>query len=158
MNIEEKLVELLMNKGYHISFAESCTGGKACAQIVNVPNASKVLNCSFITYSNESKIQLLHVSPGTLEKHGAVSEAAAKEMAFGVAQATDAEIGVGITGIAGPMGGTEKKPVGTVCFGIQIHDKSYTYTEYFQDKSRNDVRDSSVEFVLKKVLELLIMT
>src|SRR5689334_20437134 len=131
MNIEEKLVELLMNKGYHISFAESCTGGKACAKIVNVPDASKVLNCSFITYSNESKIQYLHVNSSTIEKHGAVSEEVAKEMALGVAQAADAEIGVGITGIAGPMGGTAKKPVGTVCFGIQIHDKSYTYTEYF---------------------------
>lgn len=156
MNIEENLVTLLMNKGYHISFAESCTGGKACAQIVNVPNASKVLNCSFITYSNESKIQFLHVNPKTIEEYGAVSEEVALEMASGAAKAAKSEIGVGITGIAGPIGGTEKKPVGMVCFGIQIHDKSYTtYTEYFMNKSRNDVRDSSVEFVLKKLLELI---
>jgi PncC family amidohydrolase len=153
--MEEKLVNLLMNKGYHISFAESCTGGKACSQVVNVPNASKVLNCSFITYSNESKIQFLHMNPKTLEVYGAVSEEVAKEMAFGAAKSAKAEIGVGITGIAGPMGGTDKKPVGTVCFGIQILDKSYTYTEYFKDKVRNDVRDSSVDFILKKLLELL---
>jgi nicotinamide-nucleotide amidase len=155
MNLEENLVTLLMNKGFHISFAESCTGGKACAQIVNVPNASKVLNCSFITYSNESKIQFLHVNPKTIEEYGAVSEEVAQEMAAGVVKIAHAEIGVGITGIAGPMGGTEKKPIGMVCFGIQIHDKSYAYTEYFMNKSRNDVRDSSVEFVLKKLLELI---
>jgi nicotinamide-nucleotide amidase len=155
MNMEENLVTLLMNKGYHISFAESCTGGKACAQIVNVPNASKVLNCSFITYSNESKIQFLHVNPKTIEEYGAVSEEVALEMASGAVKAAKTEIGVGITGIAGPMGGTEKKPVGMVCFGIRIHDKSYTYTEYFMNKSRNDVRDSSVEFVLNKLLELI---
>jgi nicotinamide-nucleotide amidase len=155
MNLEENLVTLLMNKGYHISFAESCTGGKACAQVVNVPNASKVLNSSFITYSNESKIQFLHVNHKTIEEYGAVSEEVAQEMASGVAKEANAEIGVGITGIAGPAGGTEKKPVGMVCFGIQIHDMSYTYTEYFMNKSRNDVRDSSVEFVLNKLLELI---
>jgi nicotinamide-nucleotide amidase len=155
MTIEEKLVTLLMNKGYHISFAESCTGGKVCAQIVNVPNASKVLHCSFITYSNESKIQLLQVNPRTLENYGAVSEEVAQEMASGAAKAAKAEIGVGITGIAGPLGGTEKKPVGMVCLGIQINDKSYTYTEYFKDKPRNEVRDLSVVFVLKKLVELI---
>jgi PncC family amidohydrolase len=155
MNIEEKLVTLLMNKGYHISFAESCTGGKVCAQVVNVPNASKVLNSSFITYSNDSKIQFLHVNPKTIENYGAVSEEVAKEMASGVAKVANSEIGVGVTGIAGPMGGTEKKPVGMVCFGIQINNRSYTYTKYFKDKSRNDVRDSSVDFVLNTLLKLI---
>ncbi|MDP4107798.1 MAG: CinA family protein [Bacillota bacterium] len=155
MNMEEKLVDRLIKKNWHISFAESCTGGKACAQIVNVPNASKVLNCSFITYSNESKIQFLHVNPKTIEEYGAVSEEVAQEMALGAANAANAEIGAGITGIAGPAGGTVEKPVGMVCFGIQIHDKCFTYTAYFKNKARNDVRDSSVEFVLKKLLELI---
>lgn len=155
MNMEEKLVDRLIKKGWHISFAESCTGGKACAQIVNVPNASKVLNCSFITYSNESKIQFLHVNPKTIEECGAVSEEVAQEMALGAATRANAEIGAGITGIAGPAGGTVEKPVGMVCFGIQIHNKCFTYTAYFKNKARNDVRDSSVEFVLKKLLELI---
>jgi PncC family amidohydrolase len=155
MNMEEKLVDRLLKKGWHISFAESCTGGKACAQIVNVPNASKVLNCSFITYSNESKIQFLHVNPQTIEEYGAVSEEVAQEMALGAAKAANAEIGAGITGIAGPAGGTVEKPVGMVCFGIQIHNKCFTYTANFKNKARNDVRDSSVEFVLKKLLELI---
>lgn len=155
MNTEEKLVDLLMKKGCHISFAESCTGGKACAQIVNVPNASNVLSCSVITYSNESKIKLLNVNPGTLEHYGAVSEEVAKEMAIGAAKIAKSEIGVGITGIAGPQGGTEKKPVGMVCFGIQIYDRSYSFTEIFKDKSRNDVRIASVEWILNKLTELV---
>lgn len=155
MTIEEKLVNLLITKEYHISFAESCTGGMACAQIVNVPNASKVLNSSFITYSNEAKIKWVHVHPDTLEKFGAVSEEVAKEMAIGTAEVSDSDIGVGITGIAGPAGGTKQKPVGMVCFGFKIKDNLYTYTEHFSDQSRTEVRKSSVDFVIKRLLELI---
>ena len=102
MNIEDKLVNILINKGYHIAFAESCTGGLAVARIVNVANASKVLNCSFITYSNDAKINLVNVNPDTLDRYGAVSEEIVREMASGVAKVAKAEIGVGISGIAGP--------------------------------------------------------
>lgn len=144
-----------MTKEYHISFAESCTGGMVCAQIVNVPNASKVLNSSFITYSNEAKMKWVHVDPDTLEKFGAVSEEVAKEMAIGAAKVSDSDIGVGITGIAGPAGGTKQKPVGMVCFGFKIKDNLYTYTKHFSDQSRNEVRKSSVDFVIKKLLELI---
>src|SRR4051812_44252699 len=101
MNVEDKLVNLLINKGYHIAFAESCTGGLAAARIVNVvnvANASKVLNCSFITYSNDAKINLVNVNPDTLDRYGAVSEEVVREMASGVAKTAKAEIGVGISG------------------------------------------------------------
>lgn len=152
VNLEETLVEQLIQKGYHIAFAESCTGGMVCARIVNVPNASKVLNSSFITYSNEAKIKFLHISPATLDTYGAVSEETAQEMASGAAKAANSEIGVGVTGIAGPSGGTAEKPVGMVCFGIHINGRSYSYTEYFHGKARNDVRKASVEFVLKKLI------
>ena len=81
MNVEDKLVNILINKGYHIAFAESCTGGLAVARIVNVANASKVLNCSFITYSNDAKINLVNVNPDTLDQYGAVSEEVVREMA-----------------------------------------------------------------------------
>lgn len=155
MELEETLVALLIQKGYHIAFAESCTGGMVCARIVNVPNASKVLNSSFITYSNDAKINVLDVNPVTLEKHGAVSEEVAREMASGAARAADSGIGAGITGIAGPSGGSADKPVGMVCFGIHMNGSIYSYTEYFHGKNRNDVRQASVEFVLKKLLELL---
>ena len=155
MNIEDKLVNLLINKGYHIAFAESCTGGLAAARIVNVANASNVLNCSFITYSNEAKMNLVNVNPDTLGQYGAVSEDVAGEMASGVAKVAKAEIGVGISGIAGPSGGSKEKPIGMVCFGIQINNINYTFTECFQNQSRNEVRHSSVEFILNKLVELL---
>jgi nicotinamide-nucleotide amidase len=155
MNVEDKLVNILINKGYHVAFVESCTGGLAVARIVNVANASKVLNCSFIAYSNDAKINLVNVNPDTLDQYGAVSEEVVREMASGVAKAAKAEIGVGISGIVGPSGGSKEKPIGIVCFGIQINDINYTFTEYFQSQSRNEIRNSSVEFILNKLLELI---
>ena len=139
----------------HISFAESCTGGLCCGTIVNVTNASKVLDVSFVTYANEAKIKFLGVSADTILSYGVVSEEVAYEMAQGVANAAGSEVGVGITGVAGPGGGTAKKPVGMVCFGFYIDGKVTTYTCQFGEIGRNQVRKSSVEFVLSKLLELL---
>ena len=109
MRKEDKVVVELKKKGYHISFAESCTAGLAAARLVNVPDASSVLDVSFVTYANEAKVKYLDVSPETIEKFGVVSEEVAREMCIGAAQAMGAEVGVGITGIAGPTGGTDKK-------------------------------------------------
>ena len=114
MNKQEILVKKLIEKKYTISFAESCTGGKMAATIVDVADASKVLNASFVTYANAAKMKYVNVSKETLDTLGAVSEQTAKEMAEGVAKANQANVGVGITGIAGPTGGTVEKPVGTV--------------------------------------------
>lgn len=155
MALEEHVVEKLIEKNYHISFAESCTGGLCCGTIVNVTNASKVLDMSFVTYANEAKIKLLGVKADTILTHGVVSEEVAFEMAQGVAKQADSEVGVGITGIAGPGGGTAKKPVGMVCFGFFINGKTITYTKQFGEIGRNQVRKSSVEFVLETLLELL---
>ena len=94
MNNVEKTVAFLMEQGKRISFAESCTGGLLAATLVDVPDASKVLDMSFVTYANEAKIDLVGVSPETLAAHGAVSEQTAKEMASGVARRSGAQIGV----------------------------------------------------------------
>lgn len=155
MALEEAVVDKLIEKNYHISFAESCTGGMCCGTIVNVTNASKVLDMSFVTYANEAKIKLLGVSADTILSYGVVSEQVAYEMACGVAEKAGCEVGVGITGIAGPGGGTAKKPVGMVCFGFCINGKTTTYTKQFGEIGRNQVRKSSVEFVLEVLLELL---
>ena len=120
MDIEYKVVEKLIEKGYHITFSESCTAGLACAKLVNVPDASKVLNVSFTTYADEAKVKYLGVDPETIHSFGVVSEEVAAEMALGAAKNTGSEVGVGITGIAGPSGAVPGKPVGTVCFGIAI--------------------------------------
>ena len=155
MPLEEELVNILIDKGYHISFAESCTGGLCCAALVNVANASKVLDVSFTTYANEAKIKYLGVNESTISEYGVVSEAVACEMAQGVANAAKSEVGVGVTGVAGPSGGTAKKPVGMVCFGFCINGETKTYTKYFGEIGRNEVRKASVEFVYQTLIELL---
>lgn len=155
MALEEEVVNKLMEKGYTISFAESCTGGLCCGTLVNVTNASKVLNVSFVTYANEAKIEFLGVLADTILSNGVVSEEVAYEMALGVSKTAKSNVGVGITGVAGPGGGTEKKPVGMVCFGFCINGEVKTYTKQFGEIGRNQVRKSSVEFVLSKLLELI---
>lgn len=155
MALEEQVVEKLIEKGWHISFAESCTGGLCCGTLVNVTNASSVLDMSFVTYANEAKIKLLGVKADTILSNGVVSEEVAYEMAQGVAKVANSQVGVGITGVAGPGGGTERKPVGMVCFGFYIERKVYTYTCQFGEIGRNQVRKSSVEFVFEKLLELM---
>lgn len=155
MALEEQVVEKLMERGYHISFAESCTGGLCCGNLVNVTNASKVLDMSFVTYANEAKMALLGVKADTILSNGVVSEEVAYEMAKGAAKAAKSEVGVGVTGVAGPGGGTEKKPVGMVCFGFSVNGNVTTFTEQFGEIGRNQVRKSSVEFVFKKLLELI---
>ncbi|MDD6728629.1 MAG: CinA family protein [Eubacteriales bacterium] len=155
MALEEQVVDRLIEKGYHISFAESCTGGLCCGTLVNVTNASKVLDVSFVTYANEAKMEYLGVSADTILTHGVVSEQVAYEMAQGVAKTAKSEVGVGVTGVAGPGGGTAKKPVGMVCFGFCINGEVTTYTMQFGEIGRNQVRKSSVEFVFQKLLEIL---
>ncbi|MGN0521396.1 MAG: CinA family protein [Eubacterium sp.] len=155
MALEEQLVDRLLEKKYHISFAESCTGGLCCGNLVNVTNASKVLDVSFVTYANEAKMKFLGVSPDAILKYGVVSEEVAYEMAQGAANAAQSEVGVGITGVAGPGGGTAKKPVGMVCFGFCVNGKTETYTMQFGEIGRNQVRKSSVEFVFQKLIEIL---
>lgn len=155
MALEEQVVDKLLKLGYHISFAESCTGGLCCGNLVNVTNASKVLDVSFVTYANEAKMEFLGVSADTILKYGVVSKQVAYEMAAGVAQTAKSQVGVGITGVAGPGGGTDKKPVGMVCFGFSVNGSVKTYTVQFGEIGRNQVRKSSVEFVFQTLLELL---
>lgn len=143
----QSVVDKLIQKNYHISFAESCTGGMACAALVSIADASKVLDVSFVTYANEAKMKYLGVKDETIEQFGVVSEEVASQMAVGVAKEADSEVGVGITGVAGPGGGTKDKPVGMVCFGLCINGEVNTYTMQFGAIGRNEVRAKSVEFV-----------
>ena len=155
MTLEEQVVERLIRLGYTISFAESYTGGLCCGTLVNVANASKVLNASFVTYANEAKIQFLGVTADAIADNGVVSEQVAAQMAQGVAKTAGSDVGVGITGIAGPGGGTPKKPVGMVCFGFCVQDRVQTYTCRFGNLGRNQVRKAAVQFVFSKLLEIL---
>ena len=152
---EEKLVKLLKSKGYHISFAESCTGGLVSASLVSVNDASSVFCESVVTYSSESKIKRLGVKKEIIDFLGVVSEDVAGAMASGVCALTGAEVGVGVTGIAGPTGGTPEKPVGMVCFGFSINGKVITKTVNFEDVGRNNVRESASTYVFKTLTYLL---
>jgi len=149
VTLEERVVSALMSKGWHICFAESCTAGLACARLVNVANASAVLNESFVTYANEAKVKYVGVDPLSIEKYGVVSERVALEMATGACRASDSQVGVGISGIAGPGGGSAAKPVGTVCFGFNINGGEYAVTKHFENADRQGVRQASVDFVFE---------
>lgn len=152
-NIEDLVVNLLIEKGYHISFAESLTGGLCAAKLINVPNASKVLNESFVTYSNEAKMKYLGVSKEKIDTYGVVSEDVAYEMALGVSKATGSEVGVGVTGIAGPT--TDGTPIGNVCFGVCINGVITTQMISFKDIGRNNVRKSATDYVFEMIYNLL---
>lgn len=111
-----RVVEANRAAGRRIAVAESCTGGLVCAALTEIPGSSDVLEAGLVTYSNEAKAKLLNVSNDVLDTFGAVSIAVAWSMAQGALKVTDADVAVAITGVAGPGGGTEKKPVGTVVF------------------------------------------
>ena len=141
------VVDILTAKDWTISFAESCTAGLAAAHLVDIPSASNVFNASFVTYSNEAKVKYLGVTEETIAEKGVVSEEVAVQMAVGTARANGAQVGVGITGVAGPTGGTDRKPVGMVCFGFYFDGKTMSATKQFGDAGRDAVRIASVEYV-----------
>ena len=153
-SLEKVVVELLTRTGKTITTAESCTGGLIASRITDVSGASAAFTHGFVTYSNEAKQQLIGVKAETLEAHGAVSEEVAGEMAAGALQVSGADIAVSITGIAGPTGGTEEKPVGTVCFGIATSKGVETYREC-HPRSRADFKDQSSQRALDLVRRAL---
>ena len=116
--LEQTIVQLLTERGQTLALAESCTGGYIGHRITNISGASAVLLCGVVTYSNESKQKLVGVNEATLVANGAVSEPVAREMAAGVLRESGADYAISVTGIAGPTGGTEEKPVGTVYVGL----------------------------------------
>jgi nicotinamide-nucleotide amidase len=116
--LPEVVAGLLLERGLRLAVAESCTGGLLSSRLTDVPGASGFLDRSFVTYSNRSKVEELGVDAGLLERRGAVSEEVALAMAAGARRVAGAEVGVGITGIAGPDGGTDEKPVGLVFVAV----------------------------------------
>lgn len=117
--IEQVVARLLAARGLKLALAESCTGGLATSRLVSTPGASAFLDRAFVTYSDRAKQQELGVAEATLLAHGAVSEETAVEMAKGALAASGADVAIAITGIAGPSGGSDEKPVGTVCFALE---------------------------------------
>lgn len=154
-NDAEQVVRILMERGWHIAFAESCTAGMCAAHLVDVPDASRVLNVSFVTYAESAKTEYLAVPPETIERYGVVSEEVAAAMASGCAAKADCEVAVGVTGYAGPSGGTDKAPVGTVCFGFSVNGGITTVTRHFGAIGRAEVRTAACNFAFSELLRLL---
>jgi nicotinamide-nucleotide amidase len=142
--------------GVTIATAESCTGGMISAALTDVAGSSDVFDRGFVTYSNEAKMQMLGVRHATLEAHGAVSEAVAREMAEGALDHSTATLAVSVTGIAGP-GGSEFKPEGRVCFGLaQAGRETQVETVEFGALGRAGVRQATVAHALELLARALV--
>ncbi|SCZ81429.1 CinA family protein [Pseudobutyrivibrio xylanivorans] len=154
MNIDS-IISTLTAGGYSVATAESCTGGMIASTIVDVPGASDCFNEGYVTYSNEAKMKNLGVKDSTLMAYGAVSYETAMEMAKGVRKKAKADFGVSSTGIAGPGGGSPKKPVGLVYIGCAYGDDECIVKELRLKGDRTTVRTSATKEALKLLEECI---
>ena len=155
MTLEKAVVDLLQANELTLTCAESCTGGLLSGRIINVPGVSETYKSGYITYSNKAKRRLLGVKKPTLQKYGAVSENVAEEMVRGAASAAKADVAVAVTGIAGPDGGTEEKPVGLVYIACGVKGK-VTVKKYQFSGNRAKVRESAVSAALTLLRECVL--
>jgi len=146
----QELSEILVTNGLTISVAESCTGGSLSHTITSIPGASSYFDCGYITYSNQSKVEMLGVDTQTIKTYGAVSEEVALEMVIGVTTKSHSDVAISITGVAGPTGGTPEKPVGTICFGFFCDGKTSTTTQLFSGDRANIV-SQSVSYAMRQL-------
>lgn len=160
--LEKRVGQKLREFGLRLSVAESCTGGLIGHRVTNIPGSSTYYMGSITAYAYEAKVRLVNVKWETLEKHGAVSDETVAEMAVGVRRALAADIGVSVSGIAGPGGGTPEKPVGLVYFGLSSGKNDHgpfklgvwTRHKIFEG-DRVSVKEQAADFALQLVLDLL---
>jgi nicotinamide-nucleotide amidase len=154
-NLANKVIQKLVKKKLKISFAESCTGGMLAASVTSINGASKIFNMGFITYSNQAKIDILKVNKNVIKKYGAVSAECCEVMVKNLAKISKAQINVSVTGIAGPNGGTKKKPIGLVYIGAKRSNKLVITKNIFKQKTRNSIQKASVKRALDIVSSLI---
>ena len=153
-NVLVQLATYLTTNQLTISCAESCTGGGLAYAFTSLPGSSAWFKHSVVTYSNEAKQAMVGVSCDTLTRYGAVSAQTVSEMANGVVSQVGADIGISISGIAGPDGGSVEKPVGTVYFGFVVNGVTYTQHMCFAG-DREDVRQQSIDYAIEQIVHLL---
>jgi PncC family amidohydrolase len=146
--------KLLRQRGWRLAVAESCTGGLIGHRLTNIPGSSTYYMGSITAYAYEAKVRLLGVQWAILEKYGAVSEHVVLEMARGVRRALAADVGLSVSGIAGPGGGMEKKPVGLTCFGLSAPDYEQTW-QFIWKGDRIQNKEQSAEQALELLVEFL---
>lgn len=152
--LPSQITKWLREKGMKVAFCESCTGGYISKTITDIPGASDVFDCGIVTYSNDMKTRLVGVSPAALKEKGAVSEEVASQMAKGIRSVAGADIGISVTGIAGPDGGTEEKPVGLVYMGFSTKNSTVTKKLNFSG-NREKVRLATVQAVMAELVNYL---
>ena len=152
--IEAAIGMQLRAKGYRLALAESCTGGLIAHRITNVPGASQYLLGGIVAYSNEVKVSILGVEKETIDSEGAVSEPVAKAMAEGACERFGADLGIGVTGIAGPDGGTPDKPVGLVFIALAVPGATRVERRIFSG-DREAIKQQTAERSLELLLEYL---
>lgn len=150
----QRLAQALKDKGWMLATAESCTGGMIAAACTDLAGSSEWFERGFVTYSNEAKTELLGVDAALIAAHGAVSEVVARAMAFGAVRHSHAQVGVAVTGVAGPSGGSKDKPVGTVWFGFLVDGLLTSEMRRF-DGDRAAVRQATLQHALQRLIELL---
>jgi len=156
-SLESVVSKLMINKKLNIGVAESCTGGMIASTLISYPGISEVFNEGAVTYSNEAKIRRLGVKEETLEKFGAISFEVAKEMCEGIAKTSQSNIGVSTTGIAGPSGGTEEKPVGLVYIGVTINNRTIVEKHIFKgsrERIRRRATLTAINLLRKELLKI----
>lgn len=151
-SLKRALIDYLSQKGKTLTIAESCTGGLLAAKITSVSGASSVLNGSMVTYSNEIKQKWLGVQEETLKQYGAVSSECVSEMLDGIKRTADASIAVAISGIAGPTGGSEDKPVGTVYIGI-LNEKQKSVKKFLFEGDRTFIQELAARTALEMIID-----
>jgi len=152
--ISQKIVRLLGKKKFKISFAESCTGGLLSSAITSISGSSKVFTLGLVTYSNQSKINTLKVPKNTIRKYGAVSYETCLSMVKNLNKISKTNISVSVTGIAGPRGGSKKKPVGLVFIGIKKGNKTLVRKYLFKNKKRTSIQRAAVNNALNLILSI----
>ena len=155
LSLTERLAEAMLLHRYMLVTAESCTGGGIAESVTSLAGSSQWFERGYVTYSDESKQELLKVTLDTLARYGAVSEECAAEMAEGAINNSHADIAVSVTGIAGPDGGSADKPVGTVCFGWSQREQETLTTRIVFAGDREEVRRQTVLMALQGLLDLL---
>ncbi len=154
-NLSLKIVKLLTKKKLTLSFAESCTGGLLSSSITSISGSSKVFNMGLVTYSNNAKVKLLKVPKKTITKYGAVSYETCLSMVKNLSKISKSNISISITGVAGPNGGTEEKPVGLVYIGLKKRNKIIIKKNLFKSKKRILIQKDTAKQALKMILNIL---
>ena len=154
-NLSLKIVKLLTKKKLTVSFAESCTGGLLASSITSISGSSKVFNIGLVTYSNNAKVKLLQVPKKTITKYGAVSYETCLSMVKNLSKISKANISISITGVAGPNGGTNEKPVGLVFIGLKKGRRIIIKKNLFKSKQRVSIQKATVNKSLKMILNIL---